>query len=72
LGSVVGGGTGRRYSYIELALTDVEQAWQQMGVLLSNARLPKRTWLLFHDTDLSAQWHGLYDDTPNPPMPQLD
>lgn len=72
LGSVVGGGTGRRYSYIELALTDVEPAWQQTGVLLSNARLPKRTWLLFHDTDLSAQWHGLYDDTPNPPMPQWD
>ncbi|HEX7376159.1 MAG TPA: hypothetical protein VF278_03555 [Pirellulales bacterium] len=67
LGSVVGGGTGRRYSYIELALIDVDAAWAQIGVVLSNGRLPKRTWLLFHDADLAAQWFGLYDDTPEPP-----
>lgn len=68
LGSVVGGGTGRRYSYVELALIDVDAAWQQIGVVLSNGRLPKRTWLLFHDADLAAQWFGLYDDTPEPPL----
>ncbi|HET6883237.1 MAG TPA: hypothetical protein VFI31_23910 [Pirellulales bacterium] len=72
LGSVVGGGTGLRYSYIELALTDIEAAWHSMSVVLSNGRLPKRTWLLFHDADLAAQWYGLYDDTPEPPMCQQD
>lgn len=70
LGSVVGGGTGLRYSYIELALTNVEAAWQSMSVVLSNGRLPKWTWLLFHDAELAAQWYGLYDDTPDPPMSQ--
>jgi hypothetical protein len=69
-GSVVGGGTGLRYSYIELALTDVEVAWRSMSMVLSDGRLPKRTWLLFHDADLAAQWYGLYDDTPEPPSTQ--
>lgn len=68
LGSVVGGGTGLRYSYIELALADVDHAWQEIGVVLSEGRLPKRTWLLYHDAELSAQWRGLYDDTPGPPL----
>ena len=68
LGSVVGGGTGLRYSYIELALTDVEAAWGAMSIVLSEGRLPKRTWLLFHDADFAAQWYGLYDDTPEPPL----
>lgn len=68
LGGVVGGGTGLRYSYIELALADVEQAWLEIGAVLSDARLPKRTWLLHHDAELSSQWRGLYDDTPRPPV----
>ena len=67
LGCVVGGGTGLRYSYIELALTDVAGAWRRMSDILVAGRLPKRTWLLFHDAELSARRHGLYDDTPSPP-----
>jgi hypothetical protein len=72
LGSVVGGGTGLRYSYIELALTDIEAGWQLMSTVLSNGRLPKRTWLLFHDAELAGQWYRLYDDTPEPPLSQED
>jgi hypothetical protein len=68
LGSTVGGGTGLRYSYIELALTDVEQAWEQIGNILRAGHLPERTWLLFHDSDVRFQWRGLYDETPEPPM----
>ena len=67
LGSVVGGGAGLRYSYIELALADVTQAWREIREVLLEGRLPKRTWLLFHDAALSARWLGLYDDTPPPP-----
>src|SRR5262249_36214630 len=33
LGCSIGGGTGRRYSYVELALVDVERAWQEMRLL---------------------------------------
>jgi hypothetical protein len=68
LGSVVGGGTGCQYSYIELALTDVDQAWPVIRSILKGGRLTARTWLLFHDSDLQSQWLGLYDHTPPPPM----
>lgn len=72
LGCVVGGGTGLRYSYIELALTDVGCSWRLMNDVLSAGRLPKRTWLLFHDADLASRWLGLYADTPLPPQRSND
>jgi hypothetical protein len=72
LGSTIGGGTGKRYSYVELALTDVAGAWQQMRLVLQEGHLPTRTWLLFHDDELSQQWHGLYDDSPEPPLPEVE
>ena len=68
-GAVVGGGTGRRYSYVELALCDVDRAWTEIRLVLQDAQLPTRTWLLFPDDDLHGQWRGLYDDSPSPPMP---
>jgi len=68
MGCSVGGGTGRRYSYVELALCDLDRAWEQLRLVLRDGRLPTRTWLQFHDDDLRAQWRGLYDDTPPPPM----
>lgn len=43
-----------------------------MSIVLSDGHLPKRTWLLFHDVDLAAQWYGLYDDTPDPPLNEED
>jgi hypothetical protein len=66
LGSTIGGGTGRRYGYIELALVDVDGAWRALRTLLTEARLPNRTWLLFHDSYLLADERGLYHDTPEP------
>jgi hypothetical protein len=66
LGSTIGGGTGRRYSYIELALVDVDDAWLALRARLTEARLPNRTWLMFHDSYLAAQAYGLYHDTPEP------
>lgn len=72
LGCVIGGGTGRRYSYIELALNDPDVAWPTIRDLLREGQLPLRTWLLFHDDELAAEWRGLYDETPEPPLPELD
>jgi hypothetical protein len=66
LGSAIGGGTGLRYSYIELALVDVEGAWRVLRNLFTQSRLPNQTWLLFHDADLKSEWYGLYHDTPAP------
>lgn len=68
LGCQIGGGTGLRYSYIELALTDIDRSIPVIRKLLQEGNLPKRSWILFHDTDLSAEWVGIYDDSPAPPL----
>lgn len=72
LGAVIGGGSGRRYAYVELALTDVPEAWDVIADLLEEASFPDRTWLLHHDDDLKGLWYGLYEDTPEPPGTEQD
>jgi hypothetical protein len=68
LGALVGGGTGLRYSYIDLALLDVEAAILLMREALRGGRLPKRSWFLFYDSVLAAEWVGVWDDSPLPPL----
>jgi hypothetical protein len=67
LGVQIGGGTGLRYSYVDLALTDVEAAMEALGPVLRAGKLPKRTWLQFFDADLADEWVPLWDDAPPPP-----
>jgi hypothetical protein len=66
-GTVIGGGTGRRYTYIDLALTDVDRAIAALKPALRNGAVPSRTWLLFHDCEWRDEWIGIYDDSPLPP-----
>ncbi|MCL2646086.1 MAG: hypothetical protein FWD61_03660 [Phycisphaerales bacterium] len=67
LGGVIGGGAGSSFSYIDLALTDVRKAAVAMFAKLRERKLPRRTWLLFFDQHLLAEWIGLYSETPPPP-----
>jgi hypothetical protein len=67
LGGQIGGGTGLRYSYIDLALTNVEDAMDALIPVLRAGKLPRRTWLLFFDADLGDEWIPLWDDAPPPP-----
>ncbi|WP_435019706.1 hypothetical protein TA3x_001436 [Tundrisphaera sp. TA3] len=67
LGCHVGGGMGLRYAYIDLALTDVTGAITAIRERLQAGRVPKRSWILFFDSDLASEWVGVYDDTPPPP-----
>ena len=67
LGVQVGGGTGLRYSYVDLALTDVAAAMEALRPVLRAGGLPKRTWLQFFDADLADEWIPLWDDAPPPP-----
>jgi hypothetical protein len=69
VGCCIGGGSGIRYSYIDLALTDVNQAIPIIRQVLSARRVPLRAWLLFFDDELSHEWIGIYAQTPEPPMP---
>jgi hypothetical protein len=67
LGAQIGGGTGLRYSYVDLALTDVTAAMEALCPVLRAGKLPRRTWLQFFDAELADEWIPLWDDAPAPP-----
>lgn len=67
LGGSIGGGSGIRYSYVDLALTNVMQSLPIIRQVLGQQRAPLRTWLLFFDSQLSKEWFGVYPQTPPPP-----
>ncbi len=67
LGAVVGGGTGKRYSYVDLALVDLDKGISLVRNILSTGKVPKRSWVLFFDAVYANEWVGIYDDTPPPP-----
>jgi hypothetical protein len=67
VGCSFGGGTGHKYSYIELALVDVERSIPVLRDLLQRGNIHRRSWLLFHDCTLANEWVGIFDNTPAPP-----
>jgi|SRR5262245_10762261 len=67
LGAHIGGGTGLRYSYVDLALTDLARGVEVVRRTLQAGKVPKRTWVLFFDADLCGEWVGVYPETPEPP-----
>lgn len=67
LGCVFGGGTGLRYSYVDLALVDVERAIPVLRHVLQAGRIRRRTWLQFLDAELAWEWVGIWPDAPRPP-----
>jgi hypothetical protein len=68
LGVHVGGGTGLRYSYIDLALTDLDRGVERTRKALQKLKVPELSWVLFFDADLGAEWVGVYPETPEPPV----
>jgi hypothetical protein len=67
VGCTIGAGTGLRYSYIDLALTDVSAAIPLIRRVLRKCKVGKRSWLLFFDRDLEEEWVGIWARTPAPP-----
>jgi hypothetical protein len=72
LGCQIGGGTGLRYSYVDLALADLERGIAAVRDRLRADDVPRRSWIQFFNSDLAAEWIGVYDDSPPPPMPAWD
>ena len=72
LGCTLGGGTGRRYSYVDMAVTDLNAAIPLIRETLRAGKLTKRSWLLFQDADLQSEWIGIWDDSPKPLMQAPD
>jgi hypothetical protein len=68
LGAVIGGGTGLRYSYVDLALMDVSRGAAVLKRVLCEGRIGRRTWLQFFDCEWEREWIGIWDDSPAPPM----
>jgi hypothetical protein len=66
LGACIGGGTGVRYSYIDLALTDLRAGCEAVRSLLREGQIPRRSWIMFFDATLQAEWIGIHEDTPEP------
>jgi hypothetical protein len=67
-GCCFGTARGVRYAYVDLAITNLKQAVVVVRKVLAEQRAPLRSWLLFHDDDLAAEWIGIYRETPPPPM----
>jgi hypothetical protein len=67
-GCCFGGGTGLRYSYIDLALTDLDRGIDIIRELLLAGGIPKRTWIQFFDDELAHEWIGIHPTAPEPPL----
>jgi len=67
LGAVTGGGTGLRYSYVDVALEDVTRGIAAIRQVLSKGKIPKRSWIALRDATLANEWVGVYSDAPEPP-----
>lgn len=66
-GCHVGGATGLRYTYVDVALTDVRRGIEGIRQALQPL-VGLRTWILFHDADLCGEWIGLHPNSPPPPL----
>jgi len=67
LGCSVGGGSGIRYCYIDLAVLDVMKSAKVVREVLRKADVPSRSWILFYEGIWSREWIGIWDDSPEPP-----
>jgi hypothetical protein len=68
VGTVIGGGSGIMYSYIDLLLGDVEQALPVIRSVCRRQKAPMRSWLLFWDSVWRDEWLPIWDEAPSPPM----
>jgi len=68
LGCVFGGGTGLRYSYVDCAIRKEPTALARIVELLRDAGLPRRSWVLFFDTDRQADWIAIWPGADAPPV----
>ena len=65
-GVVVGLGLGTRYSYLDLALINPNYARRRLVPALQAAGLPRRSWLLFCDSELEREFLPIYPDSGEP------
>ncbi len=67
LGCTIGGGTGLRYLYVDLAIVDLERSVPLVQHALQEGGIPSRSWIRFFDAELESEWVRVRPDTPPPP-----
>lgn len=65
--AVLGGGTGLRYMYFDLAVVNLPRTVDILRNALLPIGLPERAWLQFYDTDLADEYVALQPTAPPPP-----
>ena len=65
-GGVVGVGLGVRYGYIDLVLADPNSVRRALLPELRAAGVSKRSWVLFCDSELEAEYLPVFPDSPAP------
>ena len=68
VGACSGSGNGHRYAYVDLVIEDMDAAIPIIREVCQNAKVPKRSWLQFYDSIWTAEWVGVYPDSPQPPL----
>lgn len=66
-GAVVGNGLGLRYAYLDIALSPEREALAIACQVARDLEVPRRSWLLFCDSDWAGEWVGVWPDSPSPP-----
>ena len=61
-----GAGSGERYSYLNVVVTEVDGALGRIRHALQKGRLPTRSWIRFFDDTLTNEWVGVWPDSPAP------
>ncbi|MCA2977194.1 MAG: hypothetical protein INH41_31380 [Myxococcaceae bacterium] len=65
-GRVVTAGTGARFAYIVLVVAELAPAVERVRATLERLGVPRRAWVRFLDDGLSAEWVGVFPDSPPP------
>jgi len=64
--TLVGLGFGLRYDYLDLAVAEPSCVREQLLPALQKAKVPRRAWLLFCDSELEREYIPVYADSPEP------
>jgi len=64
--TLVGLGLGLRYDYLDLAVADPSCVRKQLLPALQQAKIPRRAWLLFCDSELEREYIPVHEGAPEP------
>ena len=63
-----GHGIGIKYLYFLIATTNTSIAIRNLRIFGQKIGMSKRSWILYADQEMHANWISIYDDSPIPPM----